>query len=71
MSTPGRIEGEALQAIIDEERGYLDREHRQGCGWSGPVTPAYLRGYGEDADMRQRSRATHEFNACYVEHGWY
>lgn len=37
---------EVMQEIIDELRGELDRKHSQEPGWSGPITAAYMRGYG-------------------------
>ncbi|WP_124669164.1 hypothetical protein [Burkholderia seminalis] len=62
---------ETLQAVIDEERGYLDRRNGVACGFSGPTTKAYLRGYGDDHDMSARIRADHEFKNSYIEHGWH
>lgn len=59
-----------LQQLIDEERGFLDRKHGQDPGWSGPITQAYLKGYGENprAKEHMEQRVYHE---SHCEHGWY
>lgn len=59
-----------VQTIIDEERGWLDRSRGVGCGFSGPVTAAYMRGFGSGSDEEARSAAAAQRANC-VEHGWY
>ena len=59
-----------LQDLIDELRGELDRTHHQDPGWSGPATPAYMRGYG-----RHPRQAGFDEQSTYIEthlnHGWH
>ena len=57
-----------VQAIVDEERGWLDRSHGVGCGFSGPVTDAFLRGFGSGSDEQARASAAAQRANC-VEHG--
>lgn len=59
-----------VQAIIDEERGWLDRSHGLGCGFSGPVTAAYVQGFGPGSDEEARASAAAQRANC-VERGWY
>ena len=58
------------QEIVDEERGFLDRKHGQEPGWSGPITTAYMRGYGDTQDQSQR-RERETYNDAHQNHGWY
>lgn len=63
-------EFERLQEAVDELRGELDRAHGVGLGWSGPVTPAYLRGLGTPPQRRNQYDAAADLDA-HINHGWY
>lgn len=56
--------------LIDELRGELDRSHGVGLGWSGPVTPAYLRGFGTPPQWQEQRDAAADADANQ-NHGWY
>jgi hypothetical protein len=58
-----------VQAIVDEERGWLDRSHGVGCGFSGPVTDAYLRGFGSGSDEQARASAAAQRANCVEQWG--
>ena len=63
-------EGEKLQDELDELRGELDKRNNQAAGWSGPITGAYMRGFGPDYDLSNKRLA----RVCIelrTEHGWY
>jgi hypothetical protein len=64
------MDPEQLQAVVDQIRGELDREHGQEPGWSGPITSAYLRGYctpPRAAEHREREA----YQEAHCQHGWY
>lgn len=58
------------QEIIDELRGELDRANMQEPGWSGPVTTAYIRGYGAHP-MGEHHKMQDEYRRTHVEMAWY
>lgn len=59
-----------VQNIIDEERGFLDRKKGQEPGWSGPITSAYMKGYGNSQEQQTRRELQTNIDA-HVNHGWY
>jgi len=59
-----------MQAMLDEIRGELDREHGQEPGWSGPITDAYLRGYGTHPRWAEVGEAA-VYRDAHDNHGWY
>ena len=59
-----------LTDVLDELRGELDRAHQQPAGWSGPITAAYILGFGDDYDSRQK-REARAYVEGHTEHGWY
>lgn len=59
-----------IQKIVDELRGELDKENHQEPGFSGPITDAYMTGYGKHGrDNQHIERETHTEIHC--NHGWH
>ena len=56
-------------ALIDVLRGELDKKLGADPGWSGPITKAYLEGYG-DIPNEDEHLAVSTYNES-LNHGWY
>ena len=54
---------------LDEIRGEIDREYGVSPGWSGPITDAYLTGYGKHPD--EAAHREQDRRRELVMRGWY
>jgi hypothetical protein len=64
------MDHKAMQELVDFTRGEIDREKGMECGYSGPVTTAYLDGYGLDRDWKRKAEAAASIESRTM-HGWY
>ena len=57
------------QDLVDFLRGELDKEHGFDPGWSGPITDAYMIGYG--SHPREREQLEVSAYSESLHRGWY